>query len=161
VKPQPKLDYGGVRKALEGCPSPLTPAAIRETIIGIRREKLPDPAEMGSAGSFFKNPVISRAHFARIEAIARAEKGPEATVPHFEVGEEIKVPAAWMIDQCGFKGMRLGGAQVYPKQPLVLVNATGDATPDEVLSLRDRIIQAVADKYGVTLSCEVETVAAK
>ena len=161
VKPQPKLDYGGVRKALEGCPSPLTPAAIRETIIGIRREKLPDPAEMGSAGSFFKNPVISRAHFARIEAIARAEKGPEATVPHFEVGEEIKVPAAWMIDQCGFKGMRLGGAQVYPKQPLVLVNATGDATPDEVLSLRDRIIKAVADKYGVTLSCEVETVAAK
>ncbi len=160
-RPQPKLDYGGVRKALEGrgvSPEALTPGLIRETIIGIRREKLPDPSELGSAGSFFKNPVISREHFARIVETARSEMGPEATVPHFEVGDEIKVPAAWMIDRCGFKGQRLGGAQVYPRQPLVLVNATGSATPGEVLALRDRIIAAVAAKFGVTLSCEVETV---
>ena len=160
-RPQPKLDYGGVRKALEGrgvSPEALTPGLIRETIIGIRREKLPDPSELGSAGSFFKNPVISREHFARIVETARSEMGPEATVPHFEMGDEIKVPAAWMIDRCGFKGQRLGGAQVYPRQPLVLVNATGSATPGEVLALRDRIIAAVAAKFGVTLSCEVETV---
>ena len=160
-RPQPKLDYGGVRKALEGrgvSSEALTPGLIRETIIGIRREKLPDPSELGSAGSFFKNPVISREHFARIVETARSEMGPEATVPHFEVGDEIKVPAAWMIDRCGFKGQRLGGAQVYPRQPLVLVNATGSATPGEVLALRDRIIAAVAAKFGVTLSCEVETV---
>ena len=160
-RPQPKLDYGGVRKALEDrgvSPEALTPGLIRETIIGIRREKLPDPSELGSAGSFFKNPVISREHFARIVETARSEMGPEATVPHFEMGDEIKVPAAWMIDRCGFKGQRLGGAQVYPRQPLVLVNATGSATPGEVLALRDRIIAAVAAKFGVTLSCEVETV---
>ena len=160
-RPQPKLDYGGVRKALEGrgvSPEALTPGVIRETIIGIRREKLPDPSELGSAGSFFKNPVISREHFDRIVETARSEMGPEATVPHFEVGDEIKVPAAWMIDRCGLKGQRLGGAQVYPRQPLVLVNATGSATPGEVLALRDRIIAAVAAKFGVTLSCEVETV---
>ena len=150
-RPQPKLDYGGVRKALEGrgvSSEALTPGLIRETIIGIRREKLPDPSELGSAGSFFKNPVISREHFARIVETARSEMGPEATVPHFEMGDEIKVPAAWMIDRCGFKGQRLGGAQVYPRQPLVLVNATGSATPGEVLALRDRIIAAVAAKFG-------------
>ena len=156
-EPRPVLDYGGIRKALEG--EALTPQVIRNTIIGIRREKLPDPSELGSAGSFFKNPVISREHFARIVETARSEMGPEATVPHFEMGDEIKVPAAWMIDRCGFKGQRLGGAQVYPRQPLVLVNATGSATPGEVLALRDRIIAAVAAKFGVTLSCEVETVA--
>ena len=124
--PQPKLDYGGVRKAL-GDREP-APQVIRDTIIGIREQKLPDPKEIGSAGSFFCNPVIDREHFERIVAIAKAENGPEYEVPHYDVGEKVKVPAAWMIDQCGFKGMRLGGAQVYPKQPLVIVNATGSAT---------------------------------
>ena len=117
--PQPKLDYGGVRKAL-GDREP-APQVIRDTIIGIREQKLPDPKEIGSAGSFFCNPVIEREHFERIVAIAKAENGPEYEVPHYDVGEKVKVPAAWMIDQCGFKGMRLGGAQVYPKQPLVEV----------------------------------------
>ena len=139
-RPQPKLDYGGVRKALEDrgvSLNSLTPGLIRETIIGIRREKLPDPSELGSAGSFFKNPVISREHFARIVETARSEMGPEATVPHFEVGDEIKVPAAWMIDRCGFKGQCLGGAQVYPRQPLVLVNATGRKTGMGRVSYRE------------------------
>ena len=136
----------------------LSPKDIRETIIEIRRTKLPDPAETGSAGSFFKNPVISKEHFARIVEIARKDNGADYEVPHYEVGDEIKVPAAWMIEQCGFKGERLGGAQVYPKQPLVLVNATGEATPAEVMALRDRIIARIEEKYGISLSCEVETV---
>ena len=134
--PQPKLDYGGVRKAL-GDREP-APQVIRDTIIGIREQKLPDPKETGSAGSFFCNPVIDREHFERIVAIAKAENGPEYEVPHYDVGDRVKVPAAWMIDQCGFKGMRLGGAQVYPKQPLVIVNATGTATPEEIAAARDR-----------------------
>ena len=193
--PQPKLDYGGVRKALEArfpvrpgmtegepgmtegesgmtegesgvmenvvMPDPighLTPQMIRETVIGIREQKLPDPKEIGSAGSFFCNPVIDRDHFERIVAIAKAENGPEYEVPHYEVGEKVKVPAAWMIDQCGFKGKRLGGAQVYPKQPLVIVNATGTATPEEIVALEQQVIGTIREKYGIELHPEVEHV---
>jgi UDP-N-acetylmuramate dehydrogenase len=172
--PQPKLDYGGVRKALEAKESEngqkpvmpdrighLTPQLVRDTIIGIRREKLPDPEEIGSAGSFFCNPVIEREHFERIVAIAKAENGPEYEVPHYDVGDRVKVPAAWMIDQCGFKGAREGGAQVYPKQPLVIVNATGSATPDEIVALERRVIDTIRKKYGVELHPEVEHVAAQ
>ena len=154
--PQPKLDYGGVRKAL-GDREP-APQVIRDTIIGIREQKLPDPKETGSAGSFFCNPVIDREHFERIVAIAKAENGPEDEVPHYDVGEKVKVPAAWMIDQCGFKGMRLGGAQVYPKQPLVIVNATGTATPEEIVALERRVIGTIKQKYGIELHPEVEHV---
>ncbi len=154
--PQPKLDYGGVRKAL-GDREP-SPQVIRETVIGIREQKLPDPKEIGSAGSFFCNPVIEREHFERIVSIAKAENGPEYEVPHYDVGEKVKVPAAWMIDQCGFKGMRLGGAQVYPKQPLVIVNATGTATPEEIIALEQRVIGTIKDKYGIELHPEVEHV---
>ena len=154
--PQPKLDYGGVRKAL-GDREP-APQVIRETIIDIREQKLPDPKEIGSAGSFFCNPVIDKEHFARIVALAKAENGPEYEVPHYDVGDCVKVPAAWMIDQCGFKGMRLGGAQVYPKQPLVIVNATGTATPEEIIALEQRVIGTIKDKYGIELHPEVEHV---
>ena len=154
--PQPKLDYGGVRRAL-GDREP-SPTVIRDTIIDIRRQKLPDPEEIGSAGSFFCNPVIEREHFERIVALAKEENGPDYEVPHYDVGERVKVPAAWMIDQCGFKGMRLGGAQVYPKQPLVIVNATGSATPDEIIALERRVIDTIRAKYGIELHPEVEHV---
>ena len=211
--PQPRLDYGGLRKALDlkgldlvhgkcglgaisgGGPSPgsvpqnapeaivggpgpgdkktprpesgwtwskevesLTPELIRQTIIDIRNAKLPDPAVTGSAGSFFCNPVISKEHFERIVAMAKAENGPDYTVPHFEVGDKVKVPAAWMIEQCGFKGKRLGGAQVYQNQPLVIVNASGEATPEEIIGLETEVIQAIESKYGITLHPEVEHV---
>ena len=214
--PQPKLDYGGVRKAIEArfldsalpgsarndktavpaeehstkiegpdpvipskaegpapvipsaakesdivMPDPighLTPQMIRDTIIGIREKKLPDPAKIGSAGSFFCNPVIEKDHFERIVALAKAENGPDYEVPHYDVGEKVKVPAAWMIDQCGFKGMRLGGAQVYPNQPLVIVNATGAATPQDIIALEQHVIGTIQDKYGITLHPEVEHV---
>ncbi|MBR0052899.1 MAG: FAD-binding protein [Bacteroidales bacterium] len=139
----------------------LTPRMIRETIIAIREKKLPDPAKVGSAGSFFCNPVISREHFERIVATAREENGPDCEVPHYEVGDRVKVPAAWMIDQCGFKGMRLGGAQVYPNQPLVIVNATGDATPQEIIALEQRVIDTIRKKYGIELHPEVEHVGAQ
>lgn len=153
-EPKPVLDYGGVRKALpEG---PLTPQMIRDAIIGIRNQKLPDPAVTGSAGSFFCNPVISQEHFARIVAIAQKDNGPEYQVPHYVVGDQIKVPAAWMIEQCGFKGATNGGAQVYPKQPLVIVNASGEASPQEIIGLEQRIIGTIANKYGITLHPEVE-----
>ena len=177
-EPKPVLDYGGVRKALEvrgkglpsaslrdpvranapGSPFPLTPQDIRDTIIDIRNQKLPDPAEIGSAGSFFCNPVISQEHFAQIVRTARQDNGPEYQVPHYVVGDLIKVPAAWMIEQCGFKGAVNGGAQVYPKQPLVIVNATGEASPQEIIGLEKRIIDTIQEKYGITLHPEVEHV---
>ena len=197
--PQPRLDYGGVRKALEEmgvsmeaqtasaslrplptrnasddaavgpsllhgrgwpwvCAPTLTPTLVREAIIGIRQQKLPAVEELGSAGSFFCNPVISREHFHRIEAIARADNGPDYQVPHYEVGDGVKVPAAWMIEQCGFKGARSGGAQVYQKQPLVIVNASGTASPEDIIGLEQQIIKTIEQKYGITLHPEVEHV---
>ena len=157
--PQPHLDYGGVRKALEESGTfSLAPADIREAIIGIRRKKLPAVEELGSAGSFFCNPVISREHFQRIVATARADNGPDYEVPHYEVGDRIKVPAAWMIEQCGFKGARNGGAQVYQNQPLVIVNASGSALPEDVIGLEQQIIQRIEAQYGITLHPEVEHV---
>ena len=150
--PKPVLDYGGIRKALschsERSEESLTPEVIRETIIGIRREKLPDPAETGSAGSFFCNPVVPKEVFERIEG----------NPPHYEVEGGIKIPAAWLIEQCGFKGARNGGAQVYPKQPLVIVNATGEASPQEIIGLEQQVIDAVKAKFGITLHPEVEHV---
>ena len=135
----------------------ITPALIRKVIIKIRKEKLPEVGVMGSAGSFFKNPVITAEHFARIEAAAKAEKGTEYNVPHYDLPDGlVKVPAAWMIEQCGWKGRRSGGAAVWEKQPLVIVNYTGEAFPEEIIGLERRIIASVKDKFGVELHPEVE-----
>ena len=160
-KYSPKLDYGGVRAALEGRDlTALTPADVRDAIIGIRRAKLPDPAEKGSAGSFFKNPVISREHFERIEAVvaSRAAAGsPAPSVPHFDLPDgTVKVPAAWLIDSLGFRGAVNGGAKVYEKQPLVIVNESGSATPEEIMALEQGIISKVWETYGIELHPEVE-----
>lgn len=146
--PAPRLDYKGIREALEGL-DPQSPQQVREAVIRIRRQKLPDPEELGSAGSFFKNPVVSREEFARIS--------PDGSAPHYDLPDgTVKVPAAWMIDRCGFKGATEGGAAVYEKQPLVIVNQSGTATPQDVLSLEQRIINGVRERFGVTLHPEVE-----
>ena len=162
--PQPKLDYGHLRDAVAEAVSlssdpqkSVTPEMIRKVIIRIRKEKLPEPSVMGSAGSFFKNPVISAEHFARIEAAAKAELGAEYKVPHYDLPDgTVKVPAAWMIEQCGWKGRRSGGAAVYDKQPLVIVNYTGEAYPEEIIGLERRIIASVKDRFEVELHPEVE-----
>ena len=143
----------------EAMMSRLTAALIRKVIIKIRKEKLPEPSVMGSAGSFFKNPVITAEHFARIEAAAKAEHGPDYKVPHYDLPDGmVKVPAAWMIEQCGWKGRRSGGAAVYDKQPLVIVNYTGDAYPEEIIGLERRIIASVKAKFDIDLHPEVEHV---
>ena len=183
--PQPRLDYGHLRDAVmassarhcEEGQSPdvaiFTPSLIRKVIIKIRKEKLPEPSVMGSAGSFFKNPVISAEHFSRIEAAAKAELGSDYKVPHYVLETSIrhceeqsdvaichmvKVPAAWLIEQCGWKGRRSGGAAVYDKQPLVIVNYTGDAYPEEIVGLERRIIASVKAKFDIELHPEVEHV---
>lgn len=150
-KYSPKLDYGNIRAAL-GDRQPGTPDDVRRAVIDIRNAKLPDPAVTGSAGSFFKNPVISKEHFEKIAA----EAGPDVKVPHFDLDEGVKVPAAWMIERCGLKGAQLGGAAVYDKQPLVIVNLSGNASPEEVVALENKVIAAVKEKFGVELHPEVE-----
>ena len=165
---QPKLEYGHLADAVAAAASlsgdtttvpaaKLTPALIRKVIIKIRKEKLPEPSVMGSAGSFFKNPVISAEHFAKIESAAKTEHGADYKVPHYALPDgTVKVPAAWMIEQCGWKGRRSGGAAVWDKQPLVLVNYTGEAYPEEIIGLECRIIESVKKKYGVELHPEVD-----
>ena len=168
-EPQPKLDYGHLKSAVEEAVNchfersgsevekSLTPTLVRKVIIRIRKEKLPEPSVMGSAGSFFKNPVINAEHFARIEAAAKAELGADYKVPHYDLPDgTVKVPAAWMIEQCGWKGRRSGGAAVYEKQPLVIVNYTGEAYPEEIIGLERRIIASVKQKFDVVLHPEVE-----
>ena len=159
--PQPRMDYGHLKDAVlaEAAGRELTPAMIRKVIIKIRKEKLPEPSVMGSAGSFFKNPVIEAGQFAHIEAAAKAEHGPDFMVPHYDLPDgTVKVPAAWMIEQCGWKGRRSGGAAVWDKQPLVIVNYTGEAYPEEIVGLEKRIIASVKAKFGVDLHPEVEHV---
>lgn len=147
-KPRPHLEYKGISEALEGR-EPQTPQEVREAVIRIRRAKLPDPEEIGSAGSFFKNPVVSAAEFARIS--------PDGSAPHYCLPDgSVKVPAAWLIDQCGFKGAEEGGAAVYEKQPLVIVNRSGNASPEEILALEKRIIDGVLERFGIRLHPEVE-----
>lgn len=152
----PRLDYGNVRGALPAKECYL-PSEIRDAIIGIRAAKLPDPAVIGSAGSFFKNPVVPVEIFASVEAVAKAERGEDCRVPHFEAdGGMVKIPAAWLIDSCSLKGVSRGGAAVYEKQPLVIVNRSGDATPQDVISLENHIIDCVKSKFGIELHPEVE-----
>ncbi len=135
------LDYGNLRSAMEG--QPMTAEAVREAVIRIRKQKLPEVSELGSAGSFFKNPIIPESQF-----LALQQQYP--TIPHYS----YKIPAAWLIEQCGWKGKTMGGAQCYPQQPLVLVN-TGNATAQDIINLAQAIIDSVQQRFGITLHPEV------
>ena len=161
-EPKPELDYGHVREAVKekyGTDDPdlLTPAMIREVVTDIRKGKLPEVSELGSAGSFFRNPYVDARS---LEAIRnKAQEENLGNVPSFTIGGDcFKVPAAWLIDKCGWKGKELGGAAVFEKQPLVLVNKSGEASPDEVIALEEEIRATVKAKFGVTLEKEVEYV---
>ncbi len=141
---EPKLDYGDLRGEVRG---EISATAIRKAVVRIRRQKLPEVSETGSAGSFFKNPIVPRGLYEPIAA--RYEK-----VPHYEQDGGIKIPAAWLIEQCGWKGRKIGGAQCYPKQPLVLVN-NGNATPDDIIRLAAAVCKDVKEKFNITISPEV------
>lgn len=161
----PRLDYGHIRAAVEdalggsvdNAGERLTSAFVRNVIIGIRESKLPDPAKLGSAGSFFKNPVVPRSAYEKVVHIAASEFGEDCRVPHYDTWSGfVKIPAAWLIEHCGWKGHAEGNAGVYEKQPLVLVNLTGNATPQEIISLEQKIIRSVRDKFDIDLHPEVE-----
>ncbi|MCI9284469.1 MAG: UDP-N-acetylmuramate dehydrogenase [Muribaculaceae bacterium] len=147
--PAPDISYPALKAHFNSAPS--TPIEVREAVIAIRDSKLPDPAVVPSAGSFFKNPVISPADFENVKAAA-----PDADVPHYTVEGGIKVPAAWLIDKCGWKGQTRGNVAVWHLQPLVIVNPDRRATPGEVIALEKEIISSVKQRFGVTLTPEVE-----
>jgi len=148
----PHLDYGNIRQELErlGISNP-TAQQLRQTIIDIRNAKLPDPKVTGNAGSFFMNPVVAKAKYEQLAALY-----PD--MPHYPVdAEHEKIPAGWMIDQCGWKGKSLGRAGVHPKQALVLVNL-GGATGQEVVELCNAIRHDVLQKFGIEIHPEVNIV---
>ena len=146
--PSYHLDYGNVRAELAKANFDLTLANVRQVIIDIRQAKLPDPNVQGNAGSFFMNPIVPRAHFEALQ-----KDYPQ--IPHYEVdADRVKIPAAWMIDQCGWKGKRLGNAGVHDKQALVLVNC-GGATGAEVVRLSEEIQQSVFKMFGIQIYPEV------
>lgn len=213
---RPRLDYAHLQEEVErnaelimadtdpysplltgqGVRQPITPMLVRQTVMIIREKKLPAVGKVGSAGSFFKNPVVSAEQFESVCAIAAAKEAPcnrtdgkqnavasdstdggQATegkgapcnraegeqtpeagkVPHYTLDNgEIKIPAAWLIDSCGLKGARFGGASLWHSQPLVIVNSSGNALPSDIIALENHIIDTVQATYGITLSPEVE-----
>jgi len=149
----PHLDYGNIRQALAdaGIESP-TASDVRKVIIEIRQAKLPDPKVLGNAGSFFMNPMVPRKHY--YEYLAACYPN----IPGYDVdGGQVKIPAGWMIEQCGWKGRSLGRAGVYEKQALVLVNL-GGATGNDIVTLCETIRKDVKEKFGIDIHPEVNII---
>ncbi len=151
----PMLDHGGLQRELRLrgiAEASLTPSQLRSTVIDIRRSKLPDPKLTGNAGSFFKNPMVGRSLYERLHS-----EYPE--MPHYAAPEgRVKLPAAWLIEQCGWKGKALGRAAVHDRQALVLVNL-GGATGEEVLALCRAVQADVSKRFGIELEPEVNIIA--
>lgn len=145
-QPQLKLDYGNIRAVLQDKEN-ISIADVRQAIIDIRNAKLPDPKVQGNAGSFFMNPVVSREKFLDLQ-----KEYPN--MPFYEAPNGVKIPAGWMIEQCGWKGKALGRAAVHDKQALVLVNL-GGASSDEIIALSDAVCKSVHDKFGIDIHPEV------
>ena len=148
----PRLDYGNIRSALsqKGILQP-SPSQLRQTIIEIRQSKLPDPSLLGNGGSFFMNPVVPVAKYEQLAA-------HYDDMPHYVVdAQHVKIPAGWMIEQCGWKGRSLGRAGVHDRQALVLVNR-GGATGAEIVALCEAIRHDVAEKFGIDIRPEVNIV---
>ncbi len=147
LHPGLKLDYGNVRDTFNAGKGK-DAVDLRETIISIRRRKLPDPSLWGNAGSFFKNPLVERPIFNCLRA-----GFPD--LPHYPAPLNCeKIPAAWLIEKAGWKGKRIGNVGTWPSQPLVIVNY-GGATGQEIYNFSEGLREAVDTKFGVTLEREV------
>lgn len=145
-------EYGAIEEQLK-LKSVRNPSIkdISNAVIAIRQTKLPDPKELGNSGSFFKNPLVSKSEFE-----AFISQNPEA--PYYKVSDTVyKIPAGWLIEQCGFKGKRFGDAGIHKKQALVLVNH-GKATGKELLELADTIIKEVKDRFNIIIRPEVNVI---
>lgn len=144
------LNYGTIRQELEKYPQ-IDLATVRQVIVSIRESKLPDPKVLGNAGSFFMNPIVTRTKYETL-----LQEYP--SMPSYQVdATHVKIPAGWMIEQCGWKGKSLGNAAVHDKQALVLVNC-GGATGADIVALSDAVRAAVREKFGVEIHPEVNMI---
>ena len=144
------LDYGTIRQELAKYPAPTLPI-VRKVIIEIRESKLPDPKVTGNAGSFFMIPIVAKE---KLEALQR----DYPRIPYYELPDgRVKIPAGWMIDQCGWKGKSLGPAAVHDKQALVLVKR-GGAKGSDIIALSDAVRASVRDKFGIDIHPEVNVI---
>ena len=144
------LDYGTIRQELAKYPAPTLPI-VRKVIIEIRESKLPDPKVTGNAGSFFMNPIVAKE---KLEALQR----DYPRIPYYELPDgRVKIPAGWMIDQCGWKGKSLGPAAVHDKQAVVLVNR-GGVKGSDIIALSDAVRASVRDKFGIDIHPEVNVI---
>lgn len=152
-KPAFKTEYGAIRQTLEAMGiQELSIKAISNAVIHIRQSKLPDPARLGNAGSFFKNPVITEAQFKQLQT-------HHPQVPGYPQPKgQVKVPAAWLIEQCGWKGKEMGAVGVHKQQPLVLVNY-GGGTGQAIYQLAQAIQKSVKDQFDIDIKPEVNLIA--
>ena len=149
-RPRFNLDYGNLTDMLRD--REISLRSIRDAVIEVRCQKIPDPDVIGNAGSYFMNPVIP----CELSVDNSELTIGNSKIPYYPVSEGfVKVPAAWLIEQCGFKGKREGNVGVYEKQALIIVNY-GGATGDEIAAFAERIIQAVNKKFGIMLEPEVK-----
>jgi UDP-N-acetylmuramate dehydrogenase len=144
--------YGAIQQELENMGvKEVSIKAISQAVINIRSSKLPNPKEVGNAGSFFKNPQVDKQQFAELQ-------NQFPSIPSFPFDDQqVKVPAGWLIEQCGWKGYRKGDVGCYPKQALVLVNY-GHAKGEEIYQLSEEILQSVKAKFGIELEREVNII---
>ena len=163
----PKLDYGNIRSKLEEVQidvAHLTAQQLRDTIIEIRQEKLPDPAVTGNAGSFFMNPIVDEDTFRKLKEnmpdlryfMVDAE-GNSASEADTSRALRYKIPAGWLIERCGWKGKSLGRAGVHSKQALVLINE-GGATGQDIVNLMQAIQHDVKAMFGLDIQPEVNVI---
>lgn len=147
-----KVEYGAIKSELAqmGVKNP-TIQDVSMAVINIRQSKLPDPKIVGNAGSFFKNPTISVEEYKVLKT-----NFPE--IPSYEVPQGMKIPAAWLIEYCGWKGKQIGNVATHHLQALVIINATGNATGKEIYDFSEQIIRSVKNKFGITLEREANIV---
>lgn len=151
TQPKPNLSYPALKNELVNSGSDISIREVADTVSRIRRNKLPDPMQIGNAGSFFKNPVIYISQYNNLK-----ERYPD--LPSYPNGNDrVKLPAAWLIDKCGWKGRRIGDAGVHTKQALVLVNY-GNASGKEIIELSQRIKESVFNRFNIHLDTEVNII---
>ncbi len=147
--PAPKLQYGALQELESKNPGRLSAQDIRDEVLKIRNSKLPDPKVLGNAGSFFKNPVVDKESYLKLQS-----EYPD--IPSFPLADgDVKIPAGWLIEKCGYKGKQKGNVGTYEKQSLVIVNH-GGATGQEVFQYAREIQTAVKDKFSIEIRYEVQ-----
>lgn len=151
-KPVFNIEYGDIKKRLQEMGvEQLSLRSVSQAVVDIRQSKLPDPIDIGNAGSFFKNPIVDKSYYDSLQAAF--DKIPGYVVD----SEHTKVPAGWLIEQCGWKGRKVGNTGVHDKQALVLVNH-GGATGKDILKLSEEIQRSVFQTFGIQLESEVNII---